>query len=238
MSDNKDYIKKAVIITGTSSGLGLELCNIMLDKNYTVFGISRRFLPEQILKSKSGNDLVLLKCDLSKVEQVKNCVATLEKSLALYSEVTFFSNAGVINPLGFIASLDNKAIVEAITINLTSPIIISKMLVGLSSSKVRVINISTGAANKPILGWPIYCTSKAGAKMFFDILEAEAKGKAGRLSVISIDPGAIDTNMQKSIRSLDKISCPTVEYFNDLHASSKLLSSYDAAKLIIDRCYL
>jgi benzil reductase ((S)-benzoin forming) len=238
MTENKENITKAVIITGTSSGLGFELCNIMLDENCTVFSISRRFLPEQLSKAKSNNNLVLLKCDLSKSEQVKNCVSKLEKSLIFYTEVIFINNAGVIDPLGFIVNLDNKAIEEAITINLTSPIIISKMLIGLPKSKVKVINISTGAAKKPILGWPMYCASKAGAKMFFDILEAEAEAGSGRLTVISIDPGAMDTDMQSSIRSLDQASCPTVGYFKDLHVTRKLFSSYDAAKSIVERCCL
>lgn len=236
MKENTDNTKKAVIITGTSSGLGLELCNIMLDKNYTVFCISRRFSPEQISKAKHNDNLLLFKCNLSKLEQVNNCVARLEKSLVIYSEVTFISNAAVIEPLGFITTLDSKGIEEAIAINLTSPIIISKMLIGLPISKVKVVNISTGAAKKPILGWPIYCASKAGARMFFDIMEGEAETE--RLSVISIDPGPIDTDMQLSIRSLDQASCPTVPYFKDLYKSGKLFSSYDAAKFIVQRCCL
>jgi benzil reductase ((S)-benzoin forming) len=236
MTENMGNIKKAVIITGTSSGLGLELCDIMLDSNCTVFSISRRFLPKQVLKAQSSKNFVLLECDLAKLAQVNDCVGMLKKTLASCPEVVFISNAAVIEPLGCIASLDNKAIEEAVAINLTSPMIISKMLMGLPKSQVKVINISTGAANKPILGWPVYCASKAGAKMFFDIMEGEAK--SGRFSVISIDPGAMDTDMQESIRKLDQTSCPSVEYFNGLHASSRLSSSYDAAKLIVERCCL
>src|SRR4029434_9648836 len=62
-----------------------------------------------------------------------------------------------------------------------------------------IINVSSGAAYRPLEGWSAYCAGKAGLAMLTRSIELETKGKGVR--VFGFSPGTIDTEMQVKIRA-------------------------------------
>jgi NAD(P)-dependent dehydrogenase (short-subunit alcohol dehydrogenase family) len=61
-----------------------------------------------------------------------------------------------------------------------------------------IINISSGAAALPLVGWGAYNTAKASLKMLSQVLYKEVQGSGVR--VFSMQPGGVDTRMQEEIR--------------------------------------
>jgi NAD(P)-dependent dehydrogenase (short-subunit alcohol dehydrogenase family) len=59
----------------------------------------------------------------------------------------------------------------------------------------RVVNISSGAAQRAIRGWAAYSTAKAALDHLTLILAAEQKGVAS----VGLRPGVVDTQMQVEI---------------------------------------
>src|SRR3546814_9460623 len=91
---------------------------------------------------------------------------------------------------------------------------------------LHVLNISSGAAIRPLPGWGAYCASKAAIRHFFDVAEAE---QTIDLSVRHFDPGVLDTRMQEQIRSSSSDDFPLVEKFVSLKMSGSLKSPMDVA---------
>ena len=62
-----------------------------------------------------------------------------------------------------------------------------------------IVNVSSGAAYRPLEGWSAYCAAKAGLAMLTRSIELETAGKGIR--IFGFSPGTIDTDMQVKIRA-------------------------------------
>jgi NAD(P)-dependent dehydrogenase (short-subunit alcohol dehydrogenase family) len=89
-----------------------------------------------------------------------------------------------------------------------------------------VVFISSGAAARPIRHWAAYCAAKAGGEMFFRVLAEERPD----LSVVSVNPGRMDTAMQAVLR---RSSFPDKGSFIDSHERGELASPAVVAARIV-----
>ena len=111
------------------------------------------------------------------------------------------NNAGVIEPIGPIAESDPGVWRRNIEINLIGAYnavraILPKMI---AAGHGTLINVSSGAAHRPLEGWGAYCSAKAGLAMLTTVIMLETAGSGVR--VFGLSPGVIDTDMQGRIRS-------------------------------------
>ena len=60
-----------------------------------------------------------------------------------------------------------------------------------------IVNVSSGAAHRPLEGWSAYCAGKAGLAMVTRSIQLETPG----IRVFGFSPGTIDTDMQVKIRA-------------------------------------
>jgi len=219
---------KTIVLTGVNRGLGKALSEKLCDKPFTkdkkIF-ISRRKSPDII----SNDSIENLFFDFSE-EYI-----SLEKiSLSRQSnKVVFVNNAGVIEPISKVLDMPLNEIDTSMNVNFKSPLKLAKYLTSETKNlgvEFLIINITTGAATKPIEGWLAYCTSKAAVKIALDVLEIENS----HVKVIHFDPGVMDTDMQSIIRSSPKQKMPNVELFQDFKKNSQLKSTADVAKIICD----
>ncbi len=100
------------------------------------------------------------------------------------------------------------------------------MLKNCHEHKMSFVNISSGAANRAISNWSLYCSSKAFIQMFFNVAESEYK----QHRFFNIDPGVMDTNMQKSLR---ESYFPDVQLFKNLKKEGKLKLPLTVAQEIL-----
>ena len=70
--------------------------------------------------------------------------------------------------------------------------------------------------------------------MFFDVLAAESAG-ASQVRITQIDPGALDTGMQKAIRSAERSDMPARDDFIRLKKEGKLRDPEDVASEIVSK---
>src|SRR5262249_46966523 len=61
-----------------------------------------------------------------------------------------------------------------------------------------IINVSSGAAYRPLEGWSAYCAAKAGLAMLTRSIKLETEGRGIR--IFGFSPGTLDTEMQVKIR--------------------------------------
>lgn len=81
-----------------------------------------------------------------------------------------------------------------------------------------LVNITSGAARNPYVGWAAYCASKAAVDQLSRVIAAEEPD----VRVLALSPGLVDTDMQALIRSTDEAHFPAVERFRRAAAHGAL----------------
>lgn len=215
------------ILTGITRGLGKSLSKELTKNDYVkdkkVF-ISRQF-PNLI----ADPSIDYLKIDFSEAIIDVSKIDLIEET----KRVIFINNASVIEPISKTLDISLKEMDISFNVNFKAPFVLAKYL-ALETQRIGasllIINITTGAASRPIKGWVSYCTSKAAIKMAFDVIAEENKN----VDVIHYDPGVMDTDMQTIIRSSSKDKMPDVELFKKFKESKKLVSPDEVAKKICE----
>jgi benzil reductase ((S)-benzoin forming) len=107
-----------------------------------------------------------------------------------------------------------------------------------SKQKVKIVNISSGAATRAIPGWAAYCASKAALDRFSETVQLEEIEKGNTVRIWSVAPGVVYTAMQEKIRSASPTDFSSSATFLDLKKNDELTSPQVAAaklyRLIVD----
>ncbi|MFK4517184.1 benzil reductase ((S)-benzoin forming) [Bradyrhizobium japonicum] len=227
--------QRAIIITGASRGLGFELLDLLVAADARPIALGRRLDPRHAAAS-ARNACVFVAADLSalgSLDQIDLAGALPQTT----DEIVLISNAGSVEPIGTLGVINSASLAAAFAVNALAPAILARKLLAAADSRrtrLRILNISTGAARRPLPGLAAYCASKAAAIMMFDCLATERSDVA----VEHIDPGVLDTDMQSMLRSADDQALPVRQMFASFETEAKLKPPRDVARDILTRAGL
>jgi 3-oxoacyl-[acyl-carrier protein] reductase len=193
---------KVALVTGASRGLGEGAARALAAAGAAVMLVAR----DGALVSSVARDIAAkgaraeaLPCDVSNYAAIEKVVAQAKAHLGGID--ILINNAGVIDPIAEVAASDPAAWAENISINLIGAYhVLRAVLPGmLTKGGGSIVNISSGAAYRPLEGWSAYCAGKAGLAMITRSVALETAGKGIR--IFGFSPGTIDTDMQVKIRA-------------------------------------
>ena len=159
---------KNIIITGTSTGIGKKLATNLLKKNNYVWGCSRT---NSVINHKNYKHY---KIDLENFESLSNWIGKIKKDTREKVDL-LICNAAVFN-----RSLNlhetKKNILKTINVNLSSNIILSKLVSDIMVKRKNglIIFFSSVATKINQEGSSSYSASKSGIETFSQVLSKES----------------------------------------------------------------
>lgn len=193
---------KAAIITGASRGIGAATAAELAKAGVSVILAARsesdiRHNAQMIRES--GGQAEAVTCDVSKYKDVQALISHCESTFGRMD--ILINNAGVIEPIGHLATSDPDVWSHAADINFKGVYFGLRAALPLmqSQQKGTIINIGSGAAHSPLEGWSHYCASKAATAMLTKCAHKEVSGSGVR--IFSLSPGTVATEMQVLIKA-------------------------------------
>jgi NAD(P)-dependent dehydrogenase (short-subunit alcohol dehydrogenase family) len=179
-----DLTGKRALVTGGSRGIGaaavLALANAGAHVTYTA----------RKPGGPSGPHITAVQADVTDLA----AMATL---MARPFDIVV-NNAGIIGPIGRITDVAPEDWATNITTNLTAAYAVIHHAIR-ANPACTIINLSSGAARRPLEGWSAYCSGKAGLAMLTRAAHEEFAPHG--LRIFGLAPGVVDTDMQGEIRA-------------------------------------
>ena len=210
--------ERIALVTGTSSGIGAAAARELLEHGWEVIGIARR-TPQ--FASKNYTHLAL---DLADVDRA---TATIERAVGARLGKRAWQRVGLVNnaalaPAGRVENAEAGELARAYAVNAVMPLWLMGFVLRRrpQGAQVRVVNISSGAAQRPFPGLSSYCSTKAALRMAGMVVAAEVED----VSVFSYEPGVVDTEMQRATRERPLEEFPWGTTFRQYHAEGRLVA--------------
>jgi short-subunit dehydrogenase len=188
---------KVVIITGASRGIGQATARALAARGATVV-LTSRTAPDATAAA-IGPRAEAHACDSSDYQAFAALVAATRQKHGRLDVLV--NNAGILDPIATIADSDPAEWARNIQTNLIGAYnAIRAVLPGMiAAGGGTVINLSSGAAIRPLEGWSAYCSAKAGLHMLTRAVALETADR--NIRVFGFQPGMTDTYMHVQVRA-------------------------------------
>jgi len=215
------------VVTGATRGLGEALAQgIAAQPDNRLFTLGR-----------AASDAVNIQVDLADAAAIERACDELDRRIAgkAFERAVLINNAGVIAPVGPLEKVDAGELQRNLAVNFTAPILLMRRFLDATGGVGlrRIVNISSGAARRPIFGWSAYCAAKAGLDMASRVVALEAATRGLAVEVASLAPGVIDTSMQATVRGASAEDFVDVERFRTMKEEGALRPAADVAADIL-----
>lgn len=224
------------ILTGHTRGLGAAIAKELLSRRIPVLGVSRH--RHGTLAKQFPAALEEAEVDLADAAALACWLAggTLQRHVAGCKTVLLINNAGTVQPVGPIETQDAMRIAQAVSLNVAAPLMLAGAVAAAamdaaSTSDVRILHVSSGAARSAYAGWSVYCATKAALDHH---ARAVALEQSCHMRICSLAPGIIDTDMQAEIRATRLEQFPLRERFDGLKRDGLLTDPADCARQLVD----
>jgi len=193
--------QKVVLITGCSSGIGLETAIECAKAGHKVFATMRNLNKKEKLEKRIEGakleNIEIIELDVSDSNSIENCIASIVRKVERID--VLFNNAGFMI-MGSLEDSTINEIREQINTDLMGPIHLTKQALPHMQSGNEpglVINMSSVAGRVGFGFTTSYCTSKFGIEGFSESLRGEMLTRNVRVALI--EAGIVHTDFFKNI---------------------------------------
>jgi NAD(P)-dependent dehydrogenase (short-subunit alcohol dehydrogenase family) len=200
-------MQRVALVTGASQGLGAVIAGLLARQDYdlVITARGRKRLDEAAGSlAQSGAKVTALAGDVADPQHQQELVKAAQ---ALGRLDLLINNASVLgpSPLPPLTEHPLDALERVLAVNLIAPLaLIQAALPLLKTSGGLVVNISSDAARGGYPGWGGYGSSKAALDLASLTLANELRDSG--VSVVSVDPGDLRTQMQQQANPGEDIS--------------------------------
>lgn len=195
-----------VLITGASSGIGLEMAKILHNKGHELILVSKDREKLESIKNQFQNNVKIIVADLSIESKIKE-VYVLCKS----ENIDILINNAGFGDVGEFTETDLLKELNMINVNIKAVHVLTKLF--LKEMKKRnsgyILNVASAAAFSPGPLMATYYSTKAYVLRLTTSIYEELRRTNSKVSVSCLCPGPVDTNFDNvanvkfSIKQLD-----------------------------------
>ena len=200
-------MNKIVVITGGSSGSGLDTTKLLREQGHTVIVLDR---------SSNGSDYQV---DVTSDEQVKNAFIEIGKK---YGKIDVLINNAGYGLNGVLELIPMEQVISQYNVNVFGVVRCIQNALPYMQKGARIINIGSSMAFLPMPYRSMYASSKSAVVAMSYSLRNELKG-AG-IDVVVVNPANIRTNFTKN----KQVVADTNERYGDRPAKAQ--QRFDNAK--------
>jgi NADP-dependent 3-hydroxy acid dehydrogenase YdfG len=177
-----------VLVSGSSSGIGLAMVTMLLSRGYSVIGLDRT----EPLAAMPPKQFTFVPLDMS---DSKSLLASLPEVLdSIHGPIRALINNAGIGRMGFLEQLSMADLQLVMQVNFMSHVMLTKQLLPRLKAQQALVDIvylgSEAALNGARQG-SIYCASKFAVRGFAQALRQECAKSSVRVTLIN--PGAVRT---------------------------------------------
>lgn len=183
---------RAVVVTGASTGIGLDACRELAARGFRVFGTVRRAEDEAAVKDAGATPVRLDVTSASDIRAAREQVEALGGTGGLFGLV---NNAGI-SGAGPIELLDLDEFRRTFEVNALGPVAVTQAFLPLlKQARGRIVNISSvsGRVAPPFMA--PYAASKFALEAISDCMRHELHPFG--IHVVVIEPGIVHTPIWK-----------------------------------------
>jgi len=219
-----DLRSRRVVISGASSGIGLETARMLASRGAEVCLTARREDPLSAAAKDIGNGAWAWPCDVADPESV---AALADEAKGRWGAVDGLVNNAGIAPMARLDETTNEVWDEAFAINVRGPFFLCRELGVLlhDGSSPAVVNVSSTLAERAIPGMAAYNASKAALNQLTRSLALEW---APQVRVNAVMPGVVDTPIHAS----RGMSSEQVDAMGAMHPLKRVGQPEDVAAVI------
>lgn len=205
---------KTLLITGASSGIGLALCEMLVDRGANVLGVTRR--PSALSENVSP-----ITADLTQRDQVSAIFQGLGRidGLVNCAGVAYLSRIIDGNP----ADWEEMWRVNVMALSLCCQLSLRHFPAGGG----RIVNVSSMSGHRVPPTGGFYAPTKFAVRAITDALRAELKSVKSPVQVACVSPGFVDTPL------LDQYFRGREQTLTQTKAAMKMLEPHDVAWAIL-----
>jgi NAD(P)-dependent dehydrogenase (short-subunit alcohol dehydrogenase family) len=225
-----DLRGRVALVTGGGRGLGAATALALAEAGADVALLGRSEPQLETVAGairQRGRLAAWTVADVAVWAEVRDAIAEMSESLGPIDILV--NNAATEGVTARLETLDPEEWVAELAINLTGPFLCARATVPAMRQRGwgRILNVTSGASQRPIAGKGAYSVTKAGVDHFTRALGAELEG-AGVVAV-AVSPGMMDTEMQARLRSSPERD---MDLFRQAATSGMLRPPEEAAMLL------
>jgi benzil reductase ((S)-benzoin forming) len=223
--------ERVAIVTGTSAGIGQALAELLLTREWTVVGVSRRAVTfDQPGYRHLSHDLA----DVANLESALGPGLLHELAAGTFGRVGLVNNGAAMGQLRPIERWEPAEQLRVYATNVVAPTWLMGWLGRTvpADRSLRIVNVSSGASGLPIPGLGDYGSSKAALRHVGATFAAEHEGRD--LAVLSYEPGVVETAMQETARAQSPADFPSQPLFIEFARSGRSATPAQVVPTIAD----
>lgn len=224
---------QTAIISGASRGIGAAVARLLAEAGAAVVLAARGAEQLEAVAAEvrgRGGRAIAVPCDVSDPAAAEELV---ESALGQFDRIDILVNcAGVVWPLDEAQETDADEWAYNVHVNLIGPFYLTRSVlpIMIDQGYGRILNFVSDAGEQPVSGMSALGAAHAGLALWTRVVAQEAAGSGVRINCLN--PGAVDTDMQGDIRSVDT-GDSNLDYsmWTRAFEAGELLTPEDAARM-------